>query len=74
MNGSVLTSIEPAVGFAACPVQPRSLLRRCGRTLLKWIEHSRQRQALAVLERHLLDDIGVTPDEARREAERPFWQ
>jgi len=55
MNGSVLTSIEPAVGFAACPVQPRSLLRRCGRTLLKWIEHSRQRQALAVLERHLLD-------------------
>jgi uncharacterized protein YjiS (DUF1127 family) len=74
MACSVLTGSAPAVGFRALPAQPRSLLRRCGRTLLTWIEHSRQRHALAVLERHLLDDIGVTPEAARREAEKPFWQ
>jgi uncharacterized protein YjiS (DUF1127 family) len=42
--------------------------------VLRWIERSRQRQALAVLERHLLEDIGVTPEDARGEAEKPFWQ
>jgi uncharacterized protein YjiS (DUF1127 family) len=42
--------------------------------VLRWIERSRQRQALAALERHLLEDIGLTPEDARREAEKPFWQ
>ena len=73
MTCGVLGGSEPAAIFAAPPAQAGSLLRRC-RTLLDWIERSRQRQALTVLERHLLDDIGVTPDEARREAEKPFWQ
>ena len=33
----------------------------------------RSRAALARLEPHLLDDIGVTPAEARTEAARPVW-
>lgn len=33
----------------------------------------RQRRALALLEPHLLADIGLTPYEARTEAERPLW-
>jgi len=32
------------------------------------------RQALAELEPHLLEDIGRTAEEARREASRPFWR
>lgn len=37
--------------------------------LLAW----RQRRALAALPQDRLDDLGLTLDEARREAARPFW-
>ena len=33
----------------------------------------RQRLDLARLNAHLLRDIGVAPDDAAREAARPFW-
>ncbi len=33
----------------------------------------RQRRSLAELDDHLLRDIGLTRDEARRESERPAW-
>ncbi len=33
-----------------------------------------QRRALAGLEPHLLRDIGIDADDARNEAEKPFWQ
>ena len=32
-----------------------------------------QRRALGALEPHLLDDIGLSAEEARDEAGRPFW-
>jgi len=54
---------KPPIGFSA-------VIRR-------WIARSRQRQALSELaERndYLLKDIGVTQDEARREAAKWFWQ
>jgi uncharacterized protein YjiS (DUF1127 family) len=52
-----------------------SLLRRLSRTIEVWIERSRQRQALEELAEndHLLADIGLTPEQARREARKPFW-
>lgn len=34
----------------------------------------RQRRDLADLDDYLLRDIGVTREQARREAGRPFWQ
>ena len=46
-------------------------------TLRLWIERSRQRRHLAELaawDDHLLKDIGVSRDEALREAAKPFWQ
>lgn len=33
----------------------------------------RSRTRLAVLDDHLLRDIGLTPEQARTEADRPFW-
>jgi uncharacterized protein YjiS (DUF1127 family) len=33
----------------------------------------RQRRRLAELDPHLLRDIGITEDEARREAQLPVW-
>ncbi len=32
-----------------------------------------QRRALLDLSDHLLDDIGITREEAEREARKPFW-
>jgi len=33
-----------------------------------------QRQALLDLEDRLLDDIGITREEAERQARKPFWR
>jgi uncharacterized protein YjiS (DUF1127 family) len=47
------------------------------RTLELWIDRSRQRKQLgelAELNDYLLKDIGVSREEAMREAEKPFWR
>ena len=49
------------------------LLRRLGETVKTWAIRHGTRRALAELERHHLLDIGKTPEEARREAAKPFW-
>jgi uncharacterized protein YjiS (DUF1127 family) len=38
-----------------------------------WRRVSRERQRLRDLDPRILHDIGVTPEEAAREASRPFW-
>jgi uncharacterized protein YjiS (DUF1127 family) len=47
-------------------------------TVGRWFAHSRQRRALReIAERnnfHMLKDIGVTQEEALREADKPFWR
>ena len=47
-------------------------------TVGRWFTHSRQRRALReIAERndfHLLKDIGVSRQEAFREADKPFWR
>ena len=46
-------------------------------TLLFWNARSRQRSQLgelADLNNYLLKDIGLTREEALREAEKPFWR
>lgn len=42
--------------------------------LLKWHERARQRQALLVLNDHLLKDIGISHADAAHEASKPFWR
>jgi uncharacterized protein YjiS (DUF1127 family) len=48
------------------------------RTVASWIARSRQRRALREIAEsndfHLLKDIGVSQEEALREAEKPFWR
>jgi len=51
-----------------------SFVTRIAALLLCWVERSRQRRALFELDDRLLRDIGVAPEEARREATRPFWE
>ena len=42
--------------------------------VLLWHRRWKQRQDLAGLDAHLLRDIGVTPRQALREVDKPFWQ
>ena len=44
--------------------------RRIGRM----IDRHRQRRMLVELSDHLLTDIGLTREQALREAEKPFWE
>ena len=39
-----------------------------------WAERSRQRRALRELDDRLLDDIGLTREQAQNEASKFFWQ
>ena len=54
------------------------LIRRWRPTIVRWIARSRQRRALReIAERtddHLLKDMGVSRQEALREADKPFWR
>ncbi|HKD29549.1 MAG TPA: DUF1127 domain-containing protein [Xanthobacteraceae bacterium] len=52
------------------------LLTQLSTTIQVWIERSRQRRQLGELadrKDHLLADIGLSVEEARREAAKPFW-
>jgi uncharacterized protein YjiS (DUF1127 family) len=40
----------------------------------RWDHRRRGRHALARLDAHILTDIGLTPDRARDEVEKPFWR
>jgi uncharacterized protein YjiS (DUF1127 family) len=48
------------------------------RTVARWLARLRQRRALREIavnnDFHLLKDIGVSQEEALREAEKPFWR
>jgi uncharacterized protein YjiS (DUF1127 family) len=39
-----------------------------------WLKRCGERRALAAFDRRMLRDIGVTPGEAARELDKPFWR
>ncbi len=44
------------------------------RTVSEWNERSRQRQALAELDDHLLNDVGFARSASTAEVSKPFWR
>jgi uncharacterized protein YjiS (DUF1127 family) len=42
-------------------------------TLRRWGQRRHQRQALQDLDAHQLRDIGISREDAQREASKPFW-
>lgn len=41
--------------------------------LRKWVARGRQRDELRELDHRMLRDIGITREQARKEARKPFW-
>jgi uncharacterized protein YjiS (DUF1127 family) len=70
------SAVEAAPGAGA--VSASGWVERCRRTVTRWIVRSRQRQTLRDIaeanDLHLLKDIGVSRQEAFREADKPFWR
>ncbi|MDK1373047.1 DUF1127 domain-containing protein [Sinorhizobium sp. 6-70] len=69
-------AVAPPNAHFACEHQrqARNVFSRLWRRYCALAAVRRSRLALDELSRHQLDDIGVTEEEARREAALPFWR
>lgn len=54
--------------------RPRGLVAGILTALTAALTRRRDRQRLGKLDAHLLRDIGLDPQDARRECGKPFWQ
>jgi len=76
-RNSTLTIQRTTEIFARRRAVRFSITQSLAATIRLWIMRSRQRRHLAELAQwsdHLLRDIGVSRDDALREAAKPFWQ
>ena len=64
----------PATGWWSPGDALMQPVRQMARKVHGWIERSRQRRALRDLDDHMLDDIGLSRDEAAQECAKLFWQ
>ncbi len=72
-----MTPIQCATAVSGLPPMPALSLRpaRAAFAVIRvWMARSHQRQQLAELENHRLNDIGITREEALAEAGKPFWR
>ena len=53
---------------------PRGIVASMLTALTSALTRRRDRQRLARLDAHLLRDIGIDAQDARRECAKPFWQ
>lgn len=70
--GGVAMMLVEAIGGAIAG--GAALVGDGARIAARWRARLEQRQHLASLDARLLDDIGVDPVAAHREAEKPFWR
>lgn len=65
----------PHSHIQALPLRtPRGLVARILSSVSTAFTRRRERQRLAQLDMHMLRDIGLEAQDARRECEKPFWQ
>jgi uncharacterized protein YjiS (DUF1127 family) len=56
-------------------LSPRTgLVARLTLVISQALTRHRDRKVLSHLDAHILRDIGLTPEDARTEAAKPFWQ
>lgn len=70
MKSLALTFLPGLGGSVSAPApRRRSLLSR----IAAWHRVAHERRRLLDVDPRLLADMGLTPEDARREAMRPFW-
>jgi uncharacterized protein YjiS (DUF1127 family) len=77
MSTTVISLVQPAKpSRAAARSRSGSRPAVVWDTISCWLTRRRQRNALANLaeDKHLLADIGLTREQALREAGKPFWR
>jgi uncharacterized protein YjiS (DUF1127 family) len=74
MNTAAFADTVPAHWSPRDAVAVSGWIDSVWNALVRWLDASRTRQTLDELDEHLLRDIGLTRDEARREASKFFWQ
>lgn len=60
--------------FAAFGRPQEGYFRRILATLVLWQERAAQRHRLADIGERQLEDMGLSRDDVRREAAKPFWR
>ena len=74
-NSGYFAAAAPASRLAILFARMRALLRKMQRREIAIaFEKARQRNILMQLDDRLLSDIGVSREEAMREARKPFWK
>ncbi|MGJ3260023.1 MAG: DUF1127 domain-containing protein [Rhodospirillales bacterium] len=76
---SILKTFPFAVGFGRSLMKSMALavfvMPEKGLDLFHvWEARLRERQHLAQLDPRILDDMGMTPEDAARESAKPFWR
>lgn len=65
----------PHSHIQALPLRtPRGLVARTLSAVSTALTRRRERQRLSLLDAHMLRDIGLAAQDARRECQKPFWQ
>lgn len=72
MKGQTMSRSPAPLSLPARRAAPLSLHRLIG-ALHRAFTLRKTRRDLSALDAHLLCDIGLTPDQARKEALRPLW-
>ncbi len=68
-----IADLHPASAFAPSAPAARPARPSLWQRVLTWRQVTRERRRLLELDDRTLADIGLTRDEAHREAARPFW-
>jgi uncharacterized protein YjiS (DUF1127 family) len=74
MTARTVPNAVSASQFGRLPFPFVTLRRLHLRLLARWYERHLQRLDLAEIDEHLLRDLGLTPEDVRRECAKPFWQ
>jgi uncharacterized protein YjiS (DUF1127 family) len=74
MSKSIAAESAAWQSLAILSVPFRKVFAALGHRYVDYIDLIRQRRALAQLDSRLLDDIGVSREDAVREAAKPFWR
>lgn len=81
LDPDVVAAIPAAINQqrdSAMPVRRRAgllgVIARAFATLQRWRDRAYSRRELAAFDRRMLRDIGVSPYDAGREINKPFWR